>query len=68
MGASASSELGDDLLLAGNRRSGPFADKMQRLTAALRGQMAEAERLDEAIEANLRELGFTPESKHENME
>jgi hypothetical protein len=28
------------------------------LTAELRAQMAEAERLDETMEANLRELGY----------
>jgi hypothetical protein len=36
----------------------PFAEKMQRLTATLREQMAEARKLDAAIEANLRELGY----------
>lgn len=36
----------------------PFADKMQRLSAQWREQQAEAARLDAAIEANLRELGF----------
>jgi len=36
----------------------PFEDKMKRLTAALRDQMAEAHRLDAAIEANVRGLGF----------
>ena len=35
-----------------------FADKMGRLTATLREQMAEAERLDKAIGTNLRELGY----------
>lgn len=36
----------------------PFAEKMARLVAQLREQQAEARRLDEAIQANLRELGF----------
>lgn len=36
----------------------PFAEKMARLVAQLREQQAEAARLDEAIAANLRELGF----------
>jgi type I restriction enzyme M protein len=36
----------------------PFDAKMQRLTADLRAQMAEAARLDAAIWANLRELGY----------
>jgi len=36
----------------------PFAEKMQRLTATLREQQAEALRLDAAIAANLQELGF----------
>ena len=36
----------------------PFEDKMKRLVAQLREQQAEAARLDAAIEANLRELGF----------
>jgi type I restriction enzyme M protein len=36
----------------------PFADKMQRLAAQLREQQAEATRLDAAIAANLRHLGF----------
>lgn len=31
---------------------------MKRLTATLRGQMQEAEQLDKAIRANLRELGY----------
>jgi type I restriction enzyme M protein len=35
-----------------------FADKMQRLSAQWREQQQEAERLDAAIEANLRELGY----------
>jgi hypothetical protein len=33
-------------------------EKMSRLTAALREQMAEARKLNGAIEANLRELGY----------
>jgi type I restriction enzyme M protein len=36
----------------------PFDDKMKRLTAALREQQAEAEKLDVAIAANLKELGY----------
>jgi type I restriction enzyme M protein len=36
----------------------PFDDKMRRLAATLREQMDEGRRLDAAIEANLRELGF----------
>jgi type I restriction enzyme M protein len=36
----------------------PFAEKMQRLTAILRQQQAEAARLDAAIAANLKELGY----------
>ena len=36
----------------------PFAEKMQRLTAQWREQQAEAVRLDEAIDANLKALGF----------
>ena len=36
----------------------PFAEKMTRLVAELRAQQAEAARLDAAIAANLRELGF----------
>jgi len=36
----------------------PFAEKMQRLTATLRAQQAEAAKLDAAIAANLRALGF----------
>jgi type I restriction enzyme M protein len=36
----------------------PFEEKMQRLTAALREQQAEAAKLDAAIAANLRELGY----------
>ena len=36
----------------------PFEEKMQRLTAKLRAQQAEAAKLDAAIAANLRSLGF----------
>jgi type I restriction enzyme M protein len=36
----------------------PFADKMKRLTAALLEQQTEAAKLDAAIVANLRELGY----------
>ena len=36
----------------------PFEDKMKRLTAQLREQMAEGRKLDAAIAANLRELKF----------
>jgi type I restriction enzyme M protein len=36
----------------------PFEEKMKRLTATLREQMAEARRLDTAVEANLKELGY----------
>jgi len=36
----------------------PFEEKMKRLTATLRGQQAEAVRLDAAIARNLEELGF----------
>ena len=36
----------------------PFAEKMQRLTAQWQEQQAEAVRLDEAIDANLKALGF----------
>ena len=35
-----------------------FTDKMQRLSAQWREQQAEATRLDAAIEANLREIGY----------
>jgi type I restriction enzyme M protein len=35
-----------------------FADKMQRLSVQWRAQQAEAARLDAAIAANLRELGY----------
>ncbi len=36
----------------------PFDQKMRRLTAEWRALQTEARRLDEAIEANLRELGY----------
>ena len=36
----------------------PFGKKMQRLTATLREQQAEAAKLDVAIAANLKELGY----------
>ena len=36
----------------------PFEDKMKRLTATLREQQAEAAKLDVAIAANLKELGY----------
>lgn len=38
----------------------PFEEKMQRLVAQLREQQAEAARLDAAIAANLKELGYEP--------
>jgi hypothetical protein len=37
----------------------PFEAKMQRLMAQLRQQKVETAKLDAAIEANLRELGFS---------
>ena len=36
----------------------PFEEKMKKLTAKLNEQMAEARRLDEAIQVNLKELGY----------
>jgi len=36
----------------------PFAEKMARLTATLREQFAESERLQRIIEENLRRLGY----------
>jgi type I restriction enzyme M protein len=36
----------------------PFEEKMRRLTATLREQQAEAAKLDGAIAANLKELGY----------
>jgi len=36
----------------------PFDEKMQRLTAQVREQMAEGDKLDAAIEANLKDLGY----------
>jgi len=41
----------------------PFEEKMKRLTAQLREQMAEARRLDGAIAANLKHLGFPLDDK-----
>jgi type I restriction enzyme M protein len=38
--------------------SEPFEEKMERLTARLQGQMEEGQKLDVAIEANLKELGY----------
>ena len=39
----------------------PFEEKMKRLVAQLREQQAEAAKLDAAITANLRELGYWTE-------
>ena len=36
----------------------PFDAKMRRLSAQLREQVAEAQELDAAIEANLKEFGY----------
>jgi type I restriction enzyme M protein len=36
----------------------PFEEKMERLTAELREQMAQAARLDQLIWANLEEIGY----------
>ena len=36
----------------------PFEEKMMRLAATLREQQAEAAKLDAAIAANLKELGY----------
>ena len=36
----------------------PFEEKMKRLTATLREQQADAAKLDAAIAANLKELGY----------
>ncbi len=41
----------------------PFEQKMQRLVAQLRAQQAEAAKLDAAIAANLKELGFWAERR-----
>jgi type I restriction enzyme M protein len=38
----------------------PFEEKMKRLTATLREQQAEAAKLDAAIAANVKELGYGP--------
>ena len=43
---------------AGEDDSEPFAEKMRRLAATLREQQAEGVRLDAAISANLKELGY----------
>jgi type I restriction enzyme M protein len=43
---------------ASEEDSEPFAEKMTRLVATLRTQQAEAAKLDDAIAANLRELGY----------
>lgn len=40
------------------RNREPFEEKMKRLTATLREQQAEAAKLDAAIAANLKELGY----------
>jgi type I restriction enzyme M protein len=40
----------------------PFPEKMQRLTTTLRQQQAEAAKLDAAIAANLKELGYGNET------
>ncbi len=36
----------------------PFDEKMKRLTTTLREEMAEGRKLDAAIEANLKDLGY----------
>ena len=36
----------------------PFEEKMQRLTVQWQEQVSEARKLDAAIEANLKELGY----------
>jgi type I restriction enzyme M protein len=41
----------------------PFEEKMRRLVAELREQQAEAAKLDAAIEANLRHLGFWKDAR-----
>ena len=50
------------LMTTGRRRNETNYDlleqKMKRLTATLREQMAEGRKLDAAIEANLKELGY----------
>jgi type I restriction enzyme M protein len=43
---------------AAEEDSEPFAEKMARLVAELRAQQKEAARLDDAIAANLKELGY----------
>ena len=44
--------------MSGARDGEPFEEKMQRLTAMLREQMAEGRKLDALIEANLKEFGY----------
>jgi len=46
---------------AGEEDDEPFDEKMKRLTAELAKQQDEARRLDPAIVANLRALGYWPE-------
>jgi type I restriction enzyme M protein len=41
----------------------PFGEKMTRLVATLRGQQTEAAKLDKAITANLKHLGFWSDSQ-----
>ena len=41
----------------------PFPEKMARLSVQWRGQQAEAQRLDTAIEADLTRLGFGEKSE-----
>lgn len=36
----------------------PFVEKMPRLVAELRAQFAESEKLEQAIKANLKALGY----------
>ena len=43
---------------AGEDDAEPFEEKMKRLVATLRDQQAEAAKLDAAIAANLKELGY----------
>jgi len=43
---------------AAEEDSEPFDEKMRRLAATLREQQAEAARLDAAIAANFKELGY----------
>ena len=44
--------------MSGARDGEPFEEKMQRLAATLRRQQTEAAKLDAAIAANLKALGF----------